>query len=331
MYTDRLLVMVRSSTGDETSFVFGTWVMAPFSLTMEPPLPKESKWPNLLLTPFFSKILEEQCFAILHSYLYLCGIPANVNRFVAYQGPERFQNVHNIGRVMTCYIFGRWGIVKGNPVAVFETSLGEIEAENLGFNFKHLNLYLNFWNGNQNQPSNCINSRGAVRVFFCWRPESSPRIFLDRVPRTASNFIDLAQSGFYDGVHFHRVIPNFMVQFGCPNAKDRFLQHLGADCILNACKMKRRFFICYINFFQVFRSIYTRLHHECPIKCWRRLDSASTSPWLAICARIHSAPMLAQVAQRMAALKTWPQINRRSDSTAVTFRTATSWEASTPW
>ena len=49
----------------------------------------------------------------------------------------------------------------------------------------------------------------------------APRIFLDRVPRTASNFIDLAQSGFYDGVHFHRVIPNFMVQFGCPNAKDR--------------------------------------------------------------------------------------------------------------
>ena len=40
------------------------------------------------------------------------------------------------------------------------------------------------------------------------------------MPRTASNFIDLAQTGFYDGVHFHRVIPNFMVQFGCPNAKD---------------------------------------------------------------------------------------------------------------
>ena len=61
----------------------------------------------------------------------------------------------------------------------------------------------------------------------------APRIFLDRVPRTASNFIDLVQSGFYDGVHFHRVIPNFMVQFGCPNAKDRFLQHLGTDWILH--------------------------------------------------------------------------------------------------
>merc|ERR1719482_1867556 len=45
-------------------------------------------------------------------------------------------------------------------------------------------------------------------------------LFLDRVPRTASNFIDLAQSGFYDGVHFHRVIPGFMNQFGCPHAKD---------------------------------------------------------------------------------------------------------------
>merc|ERR1719162_1082965 len=45
-------------------------------------------------------------------------------------------------------------------------------------------------------------------------------IFLDRVPITASNFIDLARTGFYDGVHFHRVIPGFMNQFGCPNAKD---------------------------------------------------------------------------------------------------------------
>merc|ERR1719476_34292 len=45
-------------------------------------------------------------------------------------------------------------------------------------------------------------------------------IFLDRVPRTASNFIDLAKTGYYNGVHFHRVIPNFMAQFGCPYAKD---------------------------------------------------------------------------------------------------------------
>merc|ERR1712113_680282 len=45
-------------------------------------------------------------------------------------------------------------------------------------------------------------------------------IYLDRVPLTASNFIDLAKSGFYDGIHFHRVIPEFMNQFGCPFAKN---------------------------------------------------------------------------------------------------------------
>ena len=45
-------------------------------------------------------------------------------------------------------------------------------------------------------------------------------IFLDQMPITAKNFIDLANGGFYDGLHFHRIIPNFMVQFGCPHSKD---------------------------------------------------------------------------------------------------------------
>lgn len=45
-------------------------------------------------------------------------------------------------------------------------------------------------------------------------------LYLDQMPLTAGNFIKLAQSGFYDGLHFHRVIKNFMCQFGCPNSKD---------------------------------------------------------------------------------------------------------------
>merc|ERR1719331_1393771 len=45
-------------------------------------------------------------------------------------------------------------------------------------------------------------------------------IYLDRVPITASNFIDLSRSGFYEGLHFHRVIPGFMNQFGCPHSRD---------------------------------------------------------------------------------------------------------------
>jgi len=45
-------------------------------------------------------------------------------------------------------------------------------------------------------------------------------IYLDQMPITASNFIDLAKTNFYDGLHFHRVIPDFMDQFGCPYSKD---------------------------------------------------------------------------------------------------------------
>ncbi len=41
-------------------------------------------------------------------------------------------------------------------------------------------------------------------------------IFQDKVPKTAKNFLDLAQKGFYNGLTFHRVIPGFMIQGGCP-------------------------------------------------------------------------------------------------------------------
>lgn len=61
-----------------------------------------------------------------------------------------------------------------NPVATFETSLGNFKAE----------------------------------------------IYLDKMPVTAQNFIDLAKSNFYDGLHFHRVINNFMIQFGCPFSRE---------------------------------------------------------------------------------------------------------------
>ena len=43
---------------------------------------------------------------------------------------------------------------------------------------------------------------------------------MDKLPITGSNFVDLCKTGFYNGVHFHRVIDGFMLQFGCPHAKD---------------------------------------------------------------------------------------------------------------
>ncbi|MDH5298887.1 MAG: peptidylprolyl isomerase, partial [Desulfobulbaceae bacterium] len=42
------------------------------------------------------------------------------------------------------------------------------------------------------------------------------RLFAAQTPYTVANFVNLASRGFYDGLKFHRVIPDFMVQGGCP-------------------------------------------------------------------------------------------------------------------
>jgi cyclophilin family peptidyl-prolyl cis-trans isomerase len=41
-------------------------------------------------------------------------------------------------------------------------------------------------------------------------------LFPDEAPKTVENFTKLAAEGFYDGITFHRVIPDFMIQGGCP-------------------------------------------------------------------------------------------------------------------
>jgi cyclophilin family peptidyl-prolyl cis-trans isomerase len=61
-----------------------------------------------------------------------------------------------------------------------------------------------------NPIATCETSLGTFKI----------ELFTDKMPITAGNFVKLAKSGFYDGLHFHRVIPNFMVQFGCPHSKD---------------------------------------------------------------------------------------------------------------
>ena len=42
-------------------------------------------------------------------------------------------------------------------------------------------------------------------------------LYPEKAPNTVNNFIALANGGFYDGLTFHRVIPGFMIQGGCPS------------------------------------------------------------------------------------------------------------------
>jgi peptidyl-prolyl cis-trans isomerase B (cyclophilin B) len=54
--------------------------------------------------------------------------------------------------------------------------------------------------------ANFNTARGPIRV----------RLFADKAPLTVANFVNLAKNGFYNGLNFHRVIPDFMIQGGCP-------------------------------------------------------------------------------------------------------------------
>ncbi len=45
-------------------------------------------------------------------------------------------------------------------------------------------------------------------------------LFDQEAPNTVANFVKLAQDGFYDGLAFHRVVPDFVIQGGCPHTRE---------------------------------------------------------------------------------------------------------------
>ena len=54
-------------------------------------------------------------------------------------------------------------------------------------------------------------SRGPIKI----------ELYPDKAPLTVANFVNLAKRGFYDGLSFHRVIADFMIQGGCPEGSGR--------------------------------------------------------------------------------------------------------------
>lgn len=84
--------------------------------------------------------------------------------------------------------------------------------------------------------------------------------FEEDAPRTVENFQKLVSEGFYDGLTFHRVIPGFVAQGGCPNGDGTGGPGYTIDCEINPNKHERgalsmahagrntggsQFFICY--------------------------------------------------------------------------------------
>ncbi len=63
--------------------------------------------------------------------------------------------------------------------------------------------------------------------------EMKIEFYADDAPNTVDNFIKLSKEGFYDGLIFHRVIPNFMVQTGCPKGNGTGNPGYRIDCELD--------------------------------------------------------------------------------------------------
>ncbi len=58
-----------------------------------------------------------------------------------------------------------------------------------------------------NKTAEIHTAKGVMKIEF----------FENDAPNTVANFTKLAQSGFYNGLTFHRVLPDFVIQGGCPN------------------------------------------------------------------------------------------------------------------
>ena len=52
-------------------------------------------------------------------------------------------------------------------------------------------------------------------------------LYENDAPNTVANFVKLAKSGYYDGLSFHRVLPDFVIQGGCPNTRAGASGHPG--------------------------------------------------------------------------------------------------------
>ena len=79
-----------------------------------------------------------------------------------------------------------------------------------------------------------------IAVFDTNKGSFKVELYADKAPLTVGNFMKLVDQGFYNGLIFHRVIPNFMIQGGCPHGtggggpgwtiRDEFHPDLKHDC-----------------------------------------------------------------------------------------------------
>lgn len=78
----------------------------------------------------------------------------------------------------------------------------------------------------QNQGGNVTDSKDTVIVFDTTQGKVEIKLFCDIAPKTCENMTGLIKKGYYDGIIFHRVIKDFMIQCGDPTGTGRGGQSL---------------------------------------------------------------------------------------------------------
>ena len=73
-----------------------------------------------------------------------------------------------------------------------------------------MSLYTPQYQPNGNEVAEIKTSKGTIRVELAGKD----------APIHVGNFVELAQKGFYDNLKFHRYVPGFVIQGGCPNTRD---------------------------------------------------------------------------------------------------------------
>jgi len=72
----------------------------------------------------------------------------------------------------------------------------------------------------QNERMLILHKKSMKGIIYTNKGEMKVEFFDKDAPKTVANFVKLVQSGYYDGLKWHRVIPDFVIQGGCPNSKD---------------------------------------------------------------------------------------------------------------
>jgi peptidyl-prolyl cis-trans isomerase B (cyclophilin B) len=73
-------------------------------------------------------------------------------------------------------------------------------------------------------------------IIYTEKGEMEVDLYTDDAPGTVENFVKLSKKGFYDGLTFHRVIPDFVVQGGCPKGDGTGGPGYKIDCELDGDK-----------------------------------------------------------------------------------------------